>query len=156
LQAAFHAAGPSEDDAYLVVRAPPALAKKKAQSLVRAHVKALRTMARNVGNDDAMDFLAQQLEVRLSKKAAPRIEQDSIDTIFYELERDWFADLRRNAFATAMREAAYSLAADYGLARYVLWPLLARRDDPYAAYFELWRHGAELRWHESKIVLHVI
>ncbi len=36
-----------------------------------------------------------------------------------------------------MRVAAHSLATDYRLARYVLWPPLARRDDPYAAYFEL-------------------
>jgi hypothetical protein len=155
LQAAFDAAAPSGDDEYLVVRTPPALAKKKAESLVRTHVKALRTMARDVENQDAVDFLAQELDVRLTKKPAPRFEQDSIDTIFYELEIDWFVSLRRNAFVSAMKEAAYSLAADYRLARYVLWPLLGRRDDPYSAYFELWRHGAELRWHPSKIMLHV-
>lgn len=74
----FDAAAPGGDDAYLVVRAPPSLTKKKAESLVRAHVKTLRTMARDVENEDAVEFLAQTFDVRLSKKAAPRIEQDSI------------------------------------------------------------------------------
>ena len=54
-----------------------------------------------------------------------------------------------------MEEAFYSMACDYYLAHYLMWPLYRGStaiEEPYAPYFELWRHGAQAIFSEARRV----
>ena len=44
-----------------------------------------------------------------------------------------------------LHEAFYSIACDYKIAHYLMWPLYrgsTEIEEPFAPYFELWTHGA--------------
>lgn len=51
--------------------------------------------------------------------------------------------------AHLLHEAFYGMAGNYFVASHLEWPLhrhLTTLDEPFAAYFELWRHGASSRF----------
>jgi hypothetical protein len=111
-------------------------------------------MAVELGNEGAQAVIEAVLAVNVKETIGATVARDSIGTLIYELETDWFRGVCDDPFAYALREAAYSLAADSLLAHYVLWPLAARRADPYAPALELWRHGRVLRWSEGSVDVH--
>lgn len=154
LERAFAAARHPNDDAYLIVRRPLALAKKAATELALAHAQSMARKASDLGHADVEDYLAEleTVEVIRDGERPPPTEEDSM---LYDLEPDWFRDACASPFANAMREAAYSLAADYPLAHFVLWPLAGRRSDPYSHYFELWSHGATVRYAADRLIVYV-
>ena len=56
------------------------------------------------------------------------------------------ADYPLQSDAILKEEAFYSIACDYNLAHYLLWPLYrdgTKIDEPFAPYFELWARGAK-------------
>jgi len=68
------------------------------------------------------------------------------ETIIHDLRSDWFLSLKpKQSDALLMGEAFYSIACDYYIADYLLWPLYQHStviEEPFAPYFELWTHGA--------------
>ncbi|MGV3486571.1 MAG: apolipoprotein acyltransferase, partial [Planctomycetaceae bacterium] len=58
-----------------------------------------------------------------------------------------------------LREAYYFTACDAMLRDYLLWPAYAdhfNEPDPFAAYFELWKHGVKWRvFHEDMIDVYI-
>lgn len=147
LSAVFSAARDDADHAYLRVKRAPRLAEKDAISLAKSHLRSLFQMAGELGHEETQAIVERIVDFRVTRQA-PANQPTRVQTLFFELEGDWFRHVCDDVFARAMREATYSLAADPLLAHYILWPLTRRRSDPYAAYFELWRHGAKLRWPE--------
>lgn len=154
LERAFAAARQPNNDAYLVVRNPPALSKKAATELALAHAESMARMASDLGLDEVEEYLGACKSVELIH-ASERPPPTEEDTTLYDLETDWFRAVCESPFASAMREAAYSLAADYLVAHFVLWPLVGRRSDPYSHSFELWRHGARVRYASDRLIVHV-
>jgi hypothetical protein len=60
--------------------------------------------------------------------------------------------------ASLMDEALYTIACDYNLAYHILWPLyrhLSDIDEPFAEYFELWKHGAGYRIEGDRVRVYV-
>lgn len=71
--------------------------------------------------------------------------------MIYEVTSEFMASLRAqvNSPAHLMREAFYTLACDYNLEYHLLWPVYRRCSnlvEPFAAYFDLWKHGAGCRF----------
>jgi hypothetical protein len=147
----------NSEDLYCVVRDPARLEDTRAIDLVRQHLAALASMALDLDLTDPSLQLDPTLPVDIIRGApAPPIDRDGIETALYELQGDWFDARPFVPLAHAMREAMYSLACDYPLAHFVLWPLVGDGDrDLYAAYFDLWRHGAELRAAPAAWVVHL-
>lgn len=132
--------------AYVIVKRPPRLTEGDALVLARKHLLSLVNMARELGNDEALQILSSVTQFQTTRAVRPKPQTDSPETMVYELELSWFREVCDDPFAGAMSEATYSLAADFMLAHFVLWPFARRRSEPYDAYFDLWRHGATLSW----------
>lgn len=74
-------------------------------------------------------------------------DYDAPETIVYDMVGDWYSGLNPvQSDALLLHEAFYSIACDYDIARYLMWPLYRTSSDivePFAPYFDLWTHGAK-------------
>jgi hypothetical protein len=151
-----------EDDAYFIVRKPRPLAASRAAELCREHLEKTAQMAgelaaarKHEAADELRELLASLpvVEVKAGEEPGPP-DNESPEGLIYEVSGDFVHHLRWDktpleSHAHLLDEALYSLASDYNLARHILWPLyrhLTSITEPFAAYFELWKHGADYRF----------
>lgn len=154
------APGRSEGAAYFVVDVPPALGKRRALDLGRQHLDALERIG-HAASDTELEGYAAAARVEILECEAPERSRNPADgpeaeIIVYETCCDWHSGLVANGHqAELLEEAYYYIACDYYLAWYLLWPIY--RDsttvqEPFSAYFELWRHGISVRFGDDRVM----
>lgn len=152
-------------DWYFVVRQPTPLAAERAEELCTEHLQKVAQLAKEfeaAGDEDTVAELQALLDplprVEVVQGETPQPpDDDDPEGLIYEVTNDVMRYLRWNlkpveSHAHLMDEALYTLACDYSLAYHILWPLyrhLTPVSEPFAAYFELWQHGAGYRFHQS-------
>lgn len=137
-------------EAYFIVRRPKPATKERILLLTTQHLEKVRQIAIDFGVLGAR--LAKRLEVlpeiSINYTAIPEQirNSDAPETSIYDITGDWFIDLKPiESDALLLEEAFYSIACDYKIAHYLMWPLYKESTtitDPFAPYFELWTHGA--------------
>jgi hypothetical protein len=141
-------------DAYFIVRNPPALAPGRARALAQQWLDSMLALARETGFDELAEVLDPLPEVRVLQGIAPKqTKADLAEFPLYQAIKQQAAELSErlpvaNQALELLRPAYYFAACDGMLRDYLLWPVYqpySQLDDPFAPYFELWRHGAKLR-----------
>ncbi|MDG3004687.1 hypothetical protein [Paludisphaera mucosa] len=138
-------------DAYFNVKSPVPLAAPRAVELVLGHLEKVRAMAEVLGRDDLVASLdpAPAVDVVVGETPWPP-GPDDVESTIYEVVGDYMALLTpRESPALGMEEGLWTIAGDYNLRHYVLWPLyrgVGTIEEPFQPYFELWRHGAGYRF----------
>ncbi len=154
LRRVFEIAGdPGRGHAYFIVLDAPAATCRDLEALARRHLESLAAIAEALDwpGAEARAFSDRDLELEIVVGAPPPDDParpHAMATAAYELITEYggsFAAPSRHG--EYLLDPLYYLACDYALAYYVLWPHLRTRtalDDPFAPWFELWRHGATL------------
>jgi hypothetical protein len=139
---------PRRSDLYFVVHNP---IRTTDERLVRYGADQLanwRQMAADVNEQELVELLTPIPRVRISKGRAPEADPNNYDSLD-DVQPVWHGELAALCpHARWMREAFYSIACDYQLARYLTWPWYMNSssiNEPFEPYFNLWLHGATLR-----------
>jgi hypothetical protein len=147
LQRVFAVAGnawtrPGLEDWYFIVRNPSPASPARVMELAAAHLKALSDLVP-----------LPRVRIDVEEGAAPKRDPGKfgdLEATILDGSGDFVRDLEpEKSDALLLKEPLYLLACDYGLARYVLWPLYRKAsglEDPFAPHFELWTLGAEVRY----------
>ncbi|MBK9036602.1 MAG: hypothetical protein IPL61_36025 [Myxococcales bacterium] len=164
LRAVFKAGDATSGHAYLVPRKAPLATRAQLRGWAQGYLEALAQIARAVDatGPGALALTEGGLEVEVEVGLAPEeTEASEMRTVVYELVTDFGHSLTpASAHGDLLDEPLYCLANDYALAFYVLWPQLAASAsatvaDPFAPYFELWRHQATLRYASGGVQVYV-
>jgi hypothetical protein len=149
------APGCKSGDLYFVVRQPSPIDASQAMNLAREHVARMAQLAVHLKDSEVAEALAE-VEVT-SDPAGAAGQDDDLGILVYEFLTDFLAGLQpRQHEIFFLKEAFYSMANDYFLMAYVVWPAaglpesLAAAMDP---YFELWRHGVELKFRGKSVTV---
>lgn len=140
-------------DAYFIPRRPPATDPDQVEAWGRAFFKQLARVARHLEQPALYEHLQADPAIRVLEGKPPKhpkaIEEKagllkSLLAMNEPMTRAW-AD--RHAAVAMLQPAVYFMACDAFLRDYVLWPWIDVQDleDPFAAYFQLWRHGVKYR-----------
>jgi hypothetical protein len=149
--------GWDQEDAYFVVKKPQPLSRERAAHLVTRHLQQFADIARETGNGQLLRLLEPlpRVEVVPGKTPWPP-GQDDPEVLIYEARTDFMTSLSPlSSYALLLDEALYHLACDYFLRDYILWPLYRQAStlvEPFGSYFELWKHGAGMRFVTDKLV----
>jgi hypothetical protein len=156
-----------ENDAYFVVRAPEPLSGERAMELAVEYIRKTAQIARELGATGYADGaeLLEMLHSRTTIEVVPGERpwpphRDSPEGLVYQVVGDYMSHLQWDlepieSHAYEMEEGLYTLACDYGISYHILWPLyrhLTEITEPFAAYFELWKHGAGHRFEDDGAV----
>ncbi len=141
----------TEEDGYFVVRNPSPIHAARAEELVRRHRDFVAAMARVLGRDEDASALECSLSVEVTEGEAPwPPDEDDPETAVYETIGDFMRSLiPRESDASLMEEAFYTIACDYNLQYYCLWPLYREEstiEEPFKPYVDLWKHGVTFRF----------
>jgi hypothetical protein len=138
-----------ESGLYFVVRQPVPATAERLVELTRQHLLKVKQIARAFGHDGLTSQLKVLPEIKIKRQAIPdetRCNPGAPESDVYHVTGDWFGNLEpAPSDALWLHEAFYSIAADYKIAHYLLWPLHRQStdiEDPFAPYFELRTHGA--------------
>lgn len=141
-------------DAYFIVRRPRSATPGELRALAADHVGAVRSIAQLAACDELVERLSPTPAFEIS--SATRFDgcdTSDLGTLIFEAVGDWFGSLSASdRRVPLMWEAFYSIACDYDLARYLMWPWYRRAApiaEPFAPYFELWRRGARVVFDDS-------
>jgi hypothetical protein len=151
--------------AYFVVSDPPRIDVAKAQSYGEAYLRSLTALAKERKSDYLLDALTPTPEVRVETKDPPKRKPDEItdlESVIYEGLCDLVFDLDQArstvSIPHAFEEGLYYMACTYELQYYVVWPIYRKTcgiEDPFAPWFDLWRHGIEERYADRSMTLYV-
>jgi hypothetical protein len=144
-------------DMYFMVRKPQVTTSQELIEILTRYFNVVTQMA--IASDDwQVVTLLGSLEIH-TKKAEPPPHPDDPEPHFamiYDTVSDWILALKPAASdAYLLKEAFYSMACDYQLADYILWPIYRESTpilEPFAPCFELWIREAEFRFTNSKSV----
>jgi hypothetical protein len=138
---------------YFIVTRPAPATSEKLIELTTRHLENLRQIAQGFDKPELVELLEPVPQIVLTHEPEPdrRLPDfSSPGTHAYEVVGDWFRSLEPcPSDAQLLHEAFYSIACDYNIAQYLLWPLYRQSTeivDPFAPYFDLWTHGAR-PWH---------
>lgn len=159
LAALYDAAGDSRrleggQDAYFIVRNPSALDPDQAAAWAEQWLRSLSALAQAVGAADEVPHLQTLPQVRVLEGIAPKQLKADLDAVplYRTLKRDgagWAARMSGDSeVVDLLGPAFYYAACDWAVRDHLLWPLYgegSELDDPFAPYFDLWRHGVKLR-----------
>ncbi len=165
LRRVFEVAGdPGRGHAYFVPQRRPAVACGVLAELARRHLDALGAIAEllDARGPQACALITRDVEVEVVRTPVPRpdrAEPNEMTSLAYELITEFGRSLPpASKHGEYLRDPLYYLANDYALAYHVLWPHIgggAAIDEPFAAYFELWCHGASIEFAGSPLTLQV-
>jgi hypothetical protein len=133
-------------DAYFIVRRPPLIASKELEGLAHQHLEKIRQIAVAGDHQELANLLESgpNIEIKEGEAFSPSA-LESPEIMIHETVGDWFFSLKpASSDAELMREAFYTIACDYDLARYLMWPWhrdCTTIEEPFEPYFQLWRHG---------------
>jgi hypothetical protein len=144
---------------YFIVRRPAPATPQRLVELTTQHLDRVRQIARKHQDAELASLLETLPQIEIKREAAPARTQpdyDAPETILYDVVGDWFGGLDPNpSEALLLGEAFYSIARDYDIARYLMWPLYRHSTDieePFAPCFELWTHGAQAIFEKPGLV----
>ncbi len=164
----FHATGATAasitaSDAYFVVRTPQPATDQELLSLSTTYLNILRDVAHalpakasEAPDDIGLQALSTCLPtIAISSREAPMEATDFQVAVNEELYDYFHSRIFDNAGAKILREALYTMACDYSLVHYILWPLTKPKDDrydfdPFSPYLELWKRGVDLRFEDKQ------
>jgi hypothetical protein len=152
-------------DAYFVVRNPKPLTAGRAEALCREYLAKVGEIADRFEvpeGDNPVNYVkalvhpSALLKVVQGERPWPP-HRDSPEGVVYQVVGEFMSHLQWDlapveSHAYLMEEGFYTLACDYNLAYHLLWPTyrdLADITEPFAAYFELWKHGAGCRFEDD-------
>lgn len=147
-------------DGYFVVRNPAPIEPAEAESLVRKHLEQVAKIAEEAGAEELVELLRAPT-YSIAREAAPDSpDRHDTDLTIYDTLCDWVGALETDPPQVSdLNEAFFSIACDYPLAWYAMWPWFAdaaQISDPFEPYFQLWRHGVEYRFDgPSSVTIHV-
>ena len=114
-------------------------------------------MSEAVGCDELTTLLRAPLGIEAVEGETPWPPgNDDPETLIYDVASEFVESLTpRQSAALLMSEGLYTIACDYNLQRYILWPLYKDAtpiEEPFRPYFDLWRGGAGFRFIDEKAV----
>jgi hypothetical protein len=148
-------------DAYFIVRQPPPISGERVEALAADWLERLAAALSDVGESRLRDLLRAGLQVRVLEGKPPKHPRqvDQKCGLLRELERvglEFTAALSPTCEVSSMlRQAYYFIACDPFLRDYLVWPIYQQgvtRDEPFAPYFELWRHGIKYRAFNDEVI----
>ncbi len=147
-------------DAYFIVRQPRPLDPVVAESTAREWLDELEKLAATLSNETVGNALAREIRIRVLEGIAPKHpkgpdEKSELLKTFESAIPELLTPLAVHSTSLELlRPAYYFIACDAHLRDYLMWPMcrdaakanaLIVGDDPFAAYYELWRHGVKFR-----------
>jgi hypothetical protein len=147
---------------YFIVRRPIPATPERLIDVTVQYLEKNRQIARAFGDAALVRLLEVLPEIRIKREGIPQrfaTEFTSMpEAIVCDAICDWLRELAPiPSHALLMKEAFYSIACDYCIAHHFMWPLYRHSTDieePFAAYFELWTHGAQ-PWFEKPGLVNV-
>ncbi|MEM6363506.1 MAG: apolipoprotein acyltransferase [Planctomycetota bacterium] len=140
-------------DAYFVVRRPRRIDPDQIQAAGDDWVRRLILLASETQHDQLVKQLDGIKRVRLLEGSAPKNPRAEIDKT--ELLRAFQRSIPQlvshpeaPSVAESLRTPYYYITCDSHLRDYLMWPLFApyfQTEDPFAPYFDLWRHSVKFR-----------
>jgi hypothetical protein len=153
----FDATAASYDphDLYFVIRKFPPVDSEHAAAIVRDHLAGLAALASFVDDDEA-EKTARRLKPAVGAARGGGKDEDA-PVILYECLTDFLATMQpRKDAIFLLKEAIYSMANDYFLMAYMLWPAIEAQGAPPKAldpYFDIWSHGIKLDFRDDGTVV---
>jgi len=145
---------------YFIVCRPLRATRKRLIELTIQHYEKIAQIARQAEALELVELFQSFPKVEVTTEPMPDRRQPDTncpESWVYDIVGDWFSILDPiPSDALLMDEAFYSIACDYNIARYLMWPLYrnsTKIEEPFAPYFELWRHGAQAIFTEPGRVL---
>lgn len=134
---------------YFVVRRSIPASSEALVNLTIEHLEKVRQIAIHFDEEWLADQLKVLPDIKIKREAISdktRADFDAPESMVYEVTGDWFRSLEPiQSDALLMEEAFYSIACDYKIAHFLMWPLYRSHseiEDPFKPYFELWTHAA--------------
>lgn len=137
-------------DVYFRVRKPQGLQRDRARELVGTHLSQMVAIGRQVNNGDLLRLLEPLPRIEIVQgDTLPLPDCAEPEILIHEVRTDFMASLVPvSSPALLLDEALYHLANDCFLRDHILWPLYRHSTtivEPFAEYFELWKHGSGIR-----------
>jgi hypothetical protein len=152
-------------DAYFIVRQPAAISAADAGQHAQTFFTNLADLAARLDRAALATRLQQIDRVRVLEGKPPKHPKapEERAALLRALDADGNALTEgmtdADSLAALLRPACYFTACDPFLRDYLLWPLLEPSEawgDPFAAYFELWKHGIKYRiFQEEQVDLYL-
>ncbi len=141
-------------DAYFIVRNPPMLHAEHAEALAADFMDGLHRLAQASGIEKIQRLFDPLPRIRVLEGKPPkhpRAKDERADLL--DCMQDLIPALVDSVFdpdslGAVLSEALYFTACDPSLRDFLRWPLLHADklgQDPFLAYFQLWKHGIKYR-----------
>ena len=132
-------------DLYFLVQDPPAIGQSAAIELAEKHVESVRALLWARGDARSATLIATASPQFVS---LPEPGSNDLERAIHEHLTDWLGACSQVEDLMVLEEAIFSMASDYWLTIYVLWPALTPSfpTEIAAPYFELWRHGLAVKF----------
>jgi hypothetical protein len=137
-------------DLYFVIRQFAPLDQASAANIAGAFSAGIKRVADYVGESELSGKL-ERSKVVLSRPTDLASERDLPD-MMHDCLTDFLVTMREHHEIFVLKEALYSMANDYYLMAYMLWPALQFTGDMSGvlnSYIDLWRHGIRLEFFEN-------
>jgi hypothetical protein len=147
----------SNEDPYFIIRRPPFADDELVRSWVVRHLSDMHQLATLTNPSVAARRSTATPRIEVVREVVdPRSHLESPQALFLEMINDGiFSSVPVESDFFLLDEAFYHIACDYLLRHYLLWPLYKSAiplNDPFAAYYKLWTHGANPIWEENNVV----
>jgi hypothetical protein len=166
----YEATSPGKpEDFYFKVKDLPAISSDEAKRLVTEYLEKMAEFARedDTGSSDAKrmvkllrKFLKRTPNIKVTEGQAPRRQEDEesdLGALIPYVISDLIIEADAvESLAMQLEEGLYSMAADYNISGFILWPLYRDcfdTEDPFASYFEMWKHGITIDVPDNKHVV---
>lgn len=141
-------------DLYFKIRKFSPTEKATAAALLERYLMDFARFSNYVGDADIGKALS---EVKVVSEVQIGVPEDTdLPNMMYECLTDFLAQQQPDRHELLLlKEAVYSMANDYFLMAYVLWPVLGLEGevgDTFDAYFQLWRSGIGVKFFRGGIV----
>lgn len=147
----------SNEDPYFVIRHPPFVDDEQIREWTVRHLSEMCQLAHLTNSSVAARRSNPTPRIEIGRDVVnPCSNLENPQALFVEMINDgMFSSVPVESDFFLLEEAFYHIACDYLLRHYLLWPLYKSAipmNDPFADYFELWKHGAQPVWEENNLV----
>lgn len=145
--------------AYFIPKKDTSIAKKDLERLALQHAEAINDILRDSDETSLIDCANLEISIISRDEFNEKYDyEDILECELHDIKGDWFIDLVSEVSEnplTFFAEPLYYIACDYNIARYVMWPIMEKVDmnNPFEAYFNLWKHGYEPNFISSQLLV---